>query len=300
MRAPMKLPGFGLALLLFGCGCPGRHETPVAATPVAKGPAPGAAPASKQPASPGPGAILQERGRRPVPALQGSGEAGRESVRAFIAWAGASTLSEAEDVRKALHQAQNNPEIARALIAEVEASQKSDATRTLIVLSLLGELRSPAAEPFLIEFIQRPLPTGEPAAEGEILAESAAAILQARAVDGLAYLKSTRGDAAVIDAAAKHPSRIVRAEAISAYLWNHSDSSAARERLASRLRPDERIFLDRVRREAGEKAESFNRKLAIYLKSHPELRPPAPQRLVERAKKKAEAAAERVGEPPRF
>jgi hypothetical protein len=89
------------------------------------------------------------------------------------------------------------------------------------------------------------------------------------------------------------PSRIVRAEAIAAYLWNHDNSAAARQTLSGQVRDDERIFLDRVVKRDGEQRESFNRKLSTYLKEHPEARPPAEE------KSKA-GPRPAVGKPPAF
>ena len=102
-------------------------------------------------------------------------------------------------------------------------------------------------------------------------------MLQAKAIDGLAYLRNPEADNEVLRAAGKHPSRIVRAEAIDAYLWNHQDSAEAKATLARYVRPDEKVFLDRVRRGDGEGAEQFNPKLAQFLKAHPELAPPKPE-----------------------
>ena len=56
---------------------------------------------------------------------------------------------------------------------------------------------------------------------------------------------------------------------------------------------DEVIFLDRLVKQADEPKESFNRKLAIYLKTHPEVMPPG----AEKAEPKPKAT---VGRPPKF
>ena len=97
----------------------------------------------------------------------------------------------------------------------------------------------------------------------------------------------------MVEAAAKHPSRIVRAEAIAAYLWNHNYDAKSREILKSVIRKNEVIFLDRLVKQADEPKESFNRKLAIYLKTHPEVMPPG----AEKAEPKPKAT---VGRPPKF
>jgi hypothetical protein len=86
------------------------------------------------------------------------------------------------------------------------------------------------------------------------------------------------GNDALLALMREHPSRIVRAEAISAYLWNRKDSAEAKAALAGVVRPDEKIFLERVRHVSGEPAATFNAKLAEFVRRHPELRPPPPER----------------------
>jgi hypothetical protein len=103
----------------------------------------------------------------------------------------------------------------------------------------------------------------------------------------------------VTEIIANHPSKIVRAEAINAYLWNHEDSDDARKFLSQYVRKDELILLDRVRRKTGENAESFNRKLDEFLKRHPEVVPPPPEKLEARQKPVGQRRAFDV-KPPGF
>ena len=117
----------------------------------------------------------------------------------------------------------------------------------------------------------------------EILERSALETLQAKAIEGIAYLRTARSDELVLETITKHPSRVVRAQAIAAFLFNHSYSPDALELAIKAARPDERIFVDRVVRREGEAAQDFNPKLDAFLKAHPEANPPAPtQREVDR------------------
>ncbi len=139
-------------------------------------------------------------------------------------------------------------------------------------------MRSPAAEEFLRQFVNQPFPEGGTRTEeGEILEQTALATLQAKAIDGLAYLRSPRADEEVLAQVQRHPSIIVRSEAISAYLWNQTDKEMARRNLLQRVRKGEERYLDQVTRVAGERAGSFNPKLEAFLKAHPEVAPPAPE-----------------------
>jgi hypothetical protein len=243
---------------------------------------------------PRPSTTLKQREQSP-PDLSASGEAAKKNARAFVDWAAASTKDQADLVRKTVGAARENPEVIAAFCNEAFASQTADHSRALVALSLLGEAKSKHGEECLSRFLKQPLPEKGTVVEGEILEQKALAVLQAKAVDGLAYLRTESGDRLVLEAASQHPSRIVRAEAIEAYLWNHEYSAAARETLKARVREDERIFLDRVVRRDGESRESFNPKLSTYLKAHPEVRPPAPEK--SKAKPKPKPS---VGNPPAF
>src|SRR5262249_9858626 len=66
------------------------------------------------------------------------------------------------------------------------------------------------------------------------------------------------------------------AEAIEAYLWNHGHTASARQTVLGVVRPGESIFVDRIRRDDGESAATFDPKVDAFLLSHPELVPPPP------------------------
>lgn len=235
------------------------------------------APGTEERGGPSPSQIYEKRTLHQPPPLAGSGEEARKSVLAFIDWASFSTVDEQEDARNVIAAARDNDDIANALAEEAERARTTNHSRALIVLSILGEMRNPRGEEYLRNFLHLPFPEGGTLVDGEIVEQTALGTLQAKAVDGLAYLRSESGEKEVLWAVANHPSRIVRAEAINAYLWNHKDSNDARAVLMRYVRKGEEIFLDRVRRETGENAESFNRKLEVYLKTHPEVIPPPPQ-----------------------
>ena len=195
-------------------------------------------------------------------------------VQAFVDWAARSGVDDKEVVRAQIHAASANDEVASALGAEVMASERTDHTRALVAISILGELRNPTGERFLTSYIQRPLPSDGQVAEGEIIEQTSMAILQAKAVAGLAYMGTSTGDGEVLNAAATHPSRPVRAEAIRTYLFNHPNDPEAKKILIGMVQPSEAIFVDRPFRTPGEQAESFNARLETYLKSHPEVANP--------------------------
>jgi len=215
---------------------------------------------------------------QPAPSLAVAPEQAKEAVPRFIAWAGASNVKQREDARRIIAEARDNQAVASAFCDEALRSQRTDNSRSLLALSILGEMRSPVGQECLTKLLHQPFPEKGTSAQGEIVEQTALGMLQGKAVDGLAYLHTRAADEEVLWAAGKHPSRVVRAEAIEAYLWNHQDSEEARETLSRYIRPDEKIFLDRVRRDPGDSAEVFNRKLAVFLKAHPEAAAAAPQK----------------------
>ncbi|MHC2148952.1 hypothetical protein [Pseudomonas sp. 210_17 TE3656] len=231
------------------------------------------APGSSTAAGPRPSTILAQYKLHSPPPLASAAD-----VPKFLDWAGASHVDEKEDARTKVVAAASNNEIIQAFIDEIERVQVSDQTRALLALALLGETHSPGAESFFAEFAIRPLPNEGAVVDGEIIEQTRAAQLQAKAVDGLAYFNNERTNTLVMEIVRNHPSKIVRAEAINAYLWNHGDSDAARRMLSHYVRNDESIFLDRVRRNPGERAESFNRKLEQFLVRHPDVVPPSPEK----------------------
>jgi hypothetical protein len=222
-------------------------------------------------------------------------------VAAFIDWAGASLPEEHEDGRKALEGARGNKDVVKAFADEITKAQRTDHSRALLALALLGELRSPDAEQFLREFVNQPFPTeGHKTTEGEIIEQTALGTLQAKAIDGLAYLNSPGANEEVLTQVSKHPSIIVRSEAISAYLWNQKDKEAARRTLLQRVLKGEERYIDQITRVEGERAGSFNPKLEAYLKAHPEVVPPAPEYEKERRQEQSNDRNLNPGNPPKY
>jgi hypothetical protein len=230
----------------------------------------------------------------PPPLLADSNRPPSESVPLFIDWASRSGIDQRETARKIISAARPNSAVAEELCRQIIAHQNTDFSRTLIELSVLGEMRNPSGEKCLVSFLHQPFPTKGTVANGEIVEQTTLGSLQSKAVDGLAYAATETGDREVLWAAKSHPSRIVRAEAIHAYLWNHKDSSEARSTLQKIVRPDEIIFLDRQGFEPGTSREEFNEKLAAYASKHPA---PEPVRGEHRKLTAAESVAD--GPPPK-
>ncbi len=255
-------------------------------------------PSARTRPGPLPHEIVERRKGIEPPVLKGSGDEARRAALEFLAWASASTAQDAERVRSALAEARANSEIAESFCEEAQHTRESDHTRALLALALLGEMKSATGEKCFVEFLAIPPPAKGTVVEGEMLERTALAELQAKAVDGLAFMGAPRAREEVLRVIREHPLRIVRAEAINAYLWNNQDSPEAKAQLRKIVNKEDQIFIDRIRRNSGEKAESFNRKLEQFLKAHPEVLPPAPARSKEREREQEER--KRLPEPPRF
>lgn len=249
-------------------GCPTPVATPTR-TPGGFGPIfPAVAESALAPAP-----LLHQQGLYQPPSLAAADAADAVTkVTAFIAWACACVEEEREDGRRMLAAARPNPFVAPALIDEARRALDTDPTRAFLILSLLGELRHPDGEAFLTEILWMPPLTDGPVEveSGQPLRAQSLAILQGKAVDGLAYLRTESDDAQVLRAMSEHSSRAVRAEAIAAYLWNHGDSPGARQAVLRAVLPEERFFVDRPAREEGDSAPSVD----ALLVAHPVLVPP--------------------------
>ena len=182
-------------------------------------------------------------------------------VAAFLNWLGSAPADTTASARRSVEDAGKRPDVVNALIREAEQTHRIDYTRALLTLAVLGETRSDTAVAYLEQFVSRQLPDTGTRVDGQIAERTQQAQLQAKAVDGLAYANTEASNAAVKHIIRHHPSRIVRAEAINAYLWNHGDTEEAKEELAAVVRPDEAVFLERVRKLPGEARESFNAKV---------------------------------------
>ena len=224
-----------------------------------------------------PSELLAQKVPQPAPKLVGSGDAARRAVVEFLAWAGASTPSQREEGEREIAAAAGNRDIVEALCDEITAARTKDHSRALLGLSVLGEMRSAYAFGYLKKLIHMPLPPPQRLLEGEDPEQTALAILQGKAVSGLAYMNTTESNAEVFWAVSSHESRIVRAEAIRTYLANHQNSEEAKATLRKYVRKGEELFLDRPNRDPADTAEIFNRKLDLYLRAHQELAAPAPE-----------------------
>lgn len=267
-----------LGLIAIGAACPltsGRGSSGEQ----------GEAPAAKETPGKRPSEILHGRPMHAPPGLAAEADA-----TAFVDWAAGSLPEEREDGRGAIAKAAASPgasAVAKGLVAEIQRAREVDHSRTLVALAVLGEMKNKeVGMPFLVQFASQPLPEKGTLIDGEIIERTSLLQLESKAVQGLAYMRDDVADREVMKIISSHPSRVIRGEAINAWLWNRQDSQAAREQLAQLVKPEDRILIDRPRWTETSTAEQFNRDLAVWLKAHPELAAPAPVKAKPRGEQK--------------
>lgn len=135
----------------------------------------------------------------------------------------------------------------------------------LVVLGILGEMRRADAVAPLREVVWAPLPPADSQTE-KLSARDLEEMVQVKAVQGLAYLKTPQADAAVREVIAKHEGLHVRVSAIDAYMWNHGDRPEVAAELY-RLLPEElHPYVERPRFHRGQDREEFTRRLLAWQK----------------------------------
>jgi len=249
-------------------------------------------PSAKQSPGPLPSKLYEVRQAEKMPAFSSS-----KDVRTFVSWASQAPVSRRSEIRIRLSEEAANNNIAEALIEDFKSSELKDHSRALVILSLLGELKNEEAIKFLTSYVWEPLPEkGIPMEESGIVIERYnKEILQSKAVVGLAYSRDQTINQRVLEVISKHPSNVVRAEAIAAYLWNNKISEDVKNTLRQSVRRGDEIFVDRPIRTSSMSATEFNEELAAYLNKYPELTPPTPQK-----REQSKEEHDHGKHPPRF
>lgn len=251
--------------LLAGC-----HGASVVPTPATKGPAPES---------------IHWSAPVPPPPLVDKILGARASVARFVSWAIEAKSSQKPIARDAVSAVARNPEIVEALFEEANDYRHKDPIRSLVALALLGEMRSPYGAKYLTAFLALP----HAPIENAVTPASGIATtkhgplptwdqhLTARAVDGLAYLKTPEAYKQVLSTVHDGYTLYVRGLAADAYIWNHGDSEEARKEVDAHLRPGESWIRDRFRRDDDETGQSVDAKIQQWMTKHPELTPPMPK-----------------------
>jgi hypothetical protein len=193
-----------------------------------------------------------------------------KTLEQFVRWADDSDAAAYWLVREEILKARGDSAVLAPLFAQFENNRTQDLGLSLVILCIIGELKNPHALERLAQIIHAPLPRDEEAGHGLLSRRDGAAMLQAQAAENLAYLQTPAADSLTLSVIKSHPAAAVRSAAIDAYLYNHGDSAAAKERLRPLLSQQELSFLDRVRYTSESDVESFEKGLERFYKLHAE------------------------------
>ncbi|MCI0690845.1 hypothetical protein L0337_02440 [candidate division KSB1 bacterium] len=199
------------------------------------------------------------------------------TIPSFIEVASRSDSAVHLKIREKIDNARQDSTLLPPLFDEFDKARANDFGKSLIILGIIGELKNPQATGRLLALINEQLPPEKDAGHGALSQREVIEMLQSKAVEGLAYLRTRTSDSLTLSIIQKHPSVAVRATAIDAYLYNHGDSLEAKQRLRTRVRPEDRPFLDRVRRTSAISREDFDKGLSRFYQLHPEAVAPEPQ-----------------------
>jgi hypothetical protein len=216
-----------------------------------------------------------------------------DTIDEFLAKAGATPRSQISTIQNAIARSKVDSEMVLGLTKRLMVTPVTDVSRHLMILSILGELKDPAAIGTLREFIwsDRPLVPPQPVEGGSGRRTSYFnhdGALKARAAEMLSFIGTREADDATLEIAGKHSGAEVRIAAIDAYLFNHSDSAEAKEELITRVRPEERKLVGLPRFKQGMNRAEFDRRVVDFYRLYPEEMPQPQKRLEDGTRQKTE------------
>lgn len=207
----------------------------------------------------------------PAPPLTGSGPA-EERVDAFMDWILRARVAEIPKALERTFAVHGDETLGAALVTRFNAVRDSDAMEALMVLSVLGEIRTDAGYDLFVSVLAEPLPPpseghGENPERGRLLG------YQIKAVHGIGYLFTPAADAKLLELADQHEAQVVRAQAIRTYTFRQGNG--ARDIARAAARPEEQWFVDRFENRDLDSGKTFDERLEEFTTKHPDLVQPA-------------------------
>lgn len=198
-----------------------------------------------------------------------------ETLDGFLSWASRADAHTRPRVAAAIHQASNDEAVFHALRKRLEEVESGELLTSLLLLSVMGEMRSPAAADEFESIIWRPLPAAEKVGHLGIDPRALEAMRQSKAVECLAYLGTDDAYKRTMRVAVDHEARSVRSAAVGALLFNFGESQQDRERIRKQIRPDDAHLVDMTRFSASVSREEFNSRGKAFYERHKRFIPPA-------------------------
>lgn len=192
-----------------------------------------------------------------------------QSIDSFIAWASASGEADRERVRNEISKGAGNPAISDALFKRYDAVTITDLSYSLVVLSILGELKQPQNLGRFEKIIWQPVPLRKNDFNEGLDSTDAIEMLASKATECVAWLKTPGSDSALLRIIRDHNSKPVRSAAIDAFLYSRNDSEEARKYLQRFVRKEDIPLLYRVRYTSDQKDNSFNNGMEAFYKQFP-------------------------------
>lgn len=124
------------------------------------------------------------------------------------------------------------------MLAKYDATPETEYSARRLALGIIGELRDERALDMLVKILSSKLPPDDN--DSESLRTGARAkeeTVHMKATHAVGYLRSAQSRRVLLNTMRDHESYTVRAEAVSAYMWNSTDQSVAAQELL-RVLPD--------------------------------------------------------------
>ncbi len=175
------------------------------------------------------------------------------------------SVGDGQAIANTLKDLARQPRAAEAFARSYRQLSRDAFPERLLTIGFVGELKQQEAMPFLSELVWERLPAKEANGHSDLLSErELEEMIQAKAVQGLAYLGIPEADAAVQEVMIEHESLHVRETAVDAYMWNHGDSPETAKELYSLLPKDMHPLIERPRFQAGMDPEVFTARLTAW------------------------------------
>lgn len=167
------------------------------------------------------------------------------------------SVGDAQTVGEILRELGKQPQAVSAFVQSYRKLPREAFQDRLLTIGMVGELKRAESMPFLREVTSAPLPAKDPKAAELLSQRELEEMIQAKAVQGLAYLATKEADAAVKDVMLEHESVHVQQTAIDAYMFNHKDSPEVAKELYQLLPAELHPYVERPRFHAGMDPKAF-------------------------------------------
>ena len=174
------------------------------------------------------------------------------------------SVGDTQTVIDILTELGKQPQAASALAQSYRKLPPQAFEERLLTIGMVGELKRAESIPFLRELISAPLPAKDSNAAERLSQRELEEMIQAKAVQALAYLATKEADAAVKDVMLKHESVHVRQTAVDAYMFNHKDSPEVAKELYAILPQELHPYVERPRFHAGMDPKTLDARVTAW------------------------------------